>query len=43
MQIEINQLTEQIRQMESSDDFEAIMGVMKNDIEKGMAEYNKWL
>ena len=43
MQIEINQLTEQIRQMESSDDFEAIMGVIKNDVEKGIAEYNKWL
>ena len=43
MQIEINQLTEQIRQMESSDDFEAIMGVIKNDTEKGIAEYNKWL
>ena len=43
MQKEINQFTEQIRQMESSDDFEAIMGVIKNDTEKGLAEYNKWL
>lgn len=43
MQTEINQLTEEIRNLEKSDEFEAIMGVFKNDIEKGIAEYNKWL
>jgi hypothetical protein len=48
MQIEVNQLTEKIRELEESDDFGRVMDVMsdaiaKGDTERGITEYEKWL
>ena len=48
MQVEINQLTEKIRELEKSDEFGRVMDVLtksieNNDTENGIAEYNKWL
>ena len=48
MQTEINQLTNQIRDIESSDGYKSMMdalsdAIANDNVEQGMAEYNKWL